>query len=186
MQKILIYLGDEQHKKPILENVLTEMNLNYEFLDDDALTERVGYLMGLSNFKKNNASRSLHVSQDLMILSEISDDEIIRMNKLLKDLTITMSRKAMLTEHNKDWFLCDLLDEIKREHAFFQKRDELYAVLKQSSELMIDEYSELSWKRYADAFANAYEAISKGTSYAALEHAQLVLHEAKEALEKRN
>lgn len=180
MKRIVIYLGDEQTKKSPLELVLNTMELPYEFLNDEDLNETIGYLMKLNGYlSTNSTSTPLHFSNDLMILQDITDQEILEMNTKLKELNVSMERKAMITEHNKQWLLKDLLTEIEEEHTYFRTRDNILEVLQASSKLIISAYEETSWKAYEQAFYQAYETLQKQATLDELQSAYKTLSNAK-------
>lgn len=186
MKQILIYLGDQQHKKDILENILTQLNIQHTFLNDDALSETVGYLFQLSSYEKSmNTTSSIHFTNDLMLFEEVSDDEIKQMNEAFQKANIQMQKKAMLTTHNASWLLKDLIQEIEEEHAYFKKREELYEMLVASNSLIIDQYTSESWKLYEQAFYIAYEVYTKQVEPSVLFDAYEHLKYAKEHLVKK-
>lgn len=186
MKQILIYLGDQQHKKEILTNILTQLNIQHTFLNDDALCETVGYLFQLPSYEKStNDSSSFHFTNDLMLFEEVSDDEIKQMNEAFQKANIQMQKKAMLTNHNASWLLKDLIQEIEEEHAYFKKREELYELLAASSSLIIEHYTPESWKQYEQAFYIAYEVYAKQVEPSVLYDAYDHLKYAKEHLVKK-
>ena len=184
-KKVVVYLGDSTHKKSPLEQVLTKMKLPYQMLHDSDLHQLCGYLMDLDGFEVRTVQEEVHFASDLMLLHNISDEEIMEMNKLLQEQGIVMKRKAMLTEHNQHWILGDLMKEIEQEHRYFQYREEILALLQASSELIIDSYTKESWKTYEEAFYRAYDALQKETSLEDIQQVYEMLVEAKESLIKR-
>lgn len=176
MKMILLYLGDEQSKKAVLSNVLSTMQLPHVFLDDTALTQSIGYLMSMDGFIRQESNEVVHRSSDLMIFDEVSDEEILAMNEALKAQDTIMKHKAMLTKHNQNWLLKDLLKEVEEEHHYFEILDEIHQLLTQSSELIIEEYTPVSWKQYEAAFYEAYDILQKQASLleatTALKHLQ--------------
>lgn len=185
MKKILIYLGDEQYKKEYVSNVLTNLQISHTFLSDEDLHQTVGYLFQLPNFEVMPATSKLHFANDLMLFEEVSDEEIQMINQQLQEVNIVMKRKAMLTVHNASWLLKDLIKEIEEEHAYFQKREELYALLAASSSLIIEQYTPESWKQYEQAFYVAYEAYAKQVEPAVLYEAYEHFVHAKNLLVKK-
>lgn len=185
MKHICIYLGDQQEKRSTLENVLQHMQLSYSFLGDDDLSQTIGYLMKLPDYQEVPSKTYEHITHDLMILAELSDDDIKDMNEQLKQQGISMPRKAMLTKHNKDWYLFDLMKEIEEEHQYFQMRDDIYHLLQESSSLIINQYTKASWTNYESAFYKAYEQLSKERTKEQLHEALKDLKQAKQNLIKK-
>lgn len=177
-KNILLYFGDFEEKRTVVERVLNDMDIPYRILLDEDINETTGYLMDLAGFVKQPDATSTHNESDLMILNHISDEEIALMNQHMNALGVAMSRKAMLTEHNQHWKVCDLLKEINREHQYFQYVEKIQALLSSSQSLVIEEYTKASWKRYEKAFYEAYECI---TNQSSLEQATSAYHSLEEA-----
>lgn len=184
MKQILIYPGDASYKTATLTHILQDMNIACTILDDTALSQRIGYLMQLKDYEQLPIQPQ-HATHDLMILRDVNDAEITQLNAAMKEHGIVMERKAMLTTHNKDWLLCDLMAEIEREHHYFSVRDALYSILKDSEHLIIEHYTADSWKRYEKAFYQAYEAISNDLDITSLERVYHQLCDTKAQLQLR-
>ncbi|MEG2506283.1 MAG: DUF3783 domain-containing protein [Longicatena sp.] len=184
-KKIAIYLGSAQHKKKAIEIVLNDLKIPYLFLSDDDLQQTTGYIMQLPHFSKTITNEHVSFSSDLMILQNIEDQEIQAINNLLKALDCSMTRKAMLTEHNKKWFIKDLLCEIEKEHHYFMVVAKIRELLNEGQTLRIDNYTATSYEFYKNAFYHAYECISKDSSYEDVQLAYDQLIVAKNKLQKQ-
>lgn len=185
MKKILIYLGDYQDKRTILEPLLTEMQIAYRFLQEEDLQQQLGYLLELEGYEKQPVSKMRAIGIDLMFLDEISDEEIMQLNERMKAKGISMPRKAMRTKHNESWLLKDLLTEIEAEHAYFQTLEDIQKLLQASSTLCIEEYTQESWKVYETAFYQAYEVLQKQSKPEIAKAALTALQKAKQMLVKK-
>lgn len=183
-KQILVYFGDEPQKKEPVTSVLDAMQLSYIVVEDNQLHELVGYLMEVDDFLAKPPLESMHYASDLMVLHDISDEQIAEFNTRLKELNTEMKRKAMLTLHNQNWILKDLLAEIDREHMYFQYVDAIRSLLMKSSDLIIDEYDDTSWKRYEQAFYRAYESLQKENDITTLQDVLKNLFDAKAQLKK--
>ena len=91
----------------------------------------------------------------------------------------------MRTKHNETWRLIDLLEEIEKEHAYFQTLEEIQKLLMASSELQMDIYTPDSWKAYESAFIQAYEVLQNQSEPDVAKAALTTLTQAKAALQKR-
>lgn len=183
-KKILLYFGDYENKKETVVRVLQDMRIPFQILQDEDLVQYVGYLMDLEDFHKNNENYTQHYASDLMILQNIEDDEILKMNQYFIAQQCSMKRKAMLTTHNQHWKVCDLLLEIEKEHLYFSYVDKIQTILTQSSTLVIEDYTKASWLMYEQAFMEAYEAITKESSLELVSSCYQCLLQAKKDLKK--
>ncbi len=120
MKKIIIYFGDQTDKQAVVEQVLNQLNADYRVLQDHELGQRVGTLLGLDGFTKTPDTTNTHHSIDLMLFEEAADEDILQLNTLLQAAGTEMKRKAMLTEHNRNWRFHDLLTEIERSILIFK------------------------------------------------------------------
>ena len=127
----------------------------------------------------------MHMHIDLMFLDGFSDEEIQELNARMKAQGVSMPRKAMRTKHNETWRLIDLLEEIEKEHAYFQTLEEIQKLLMASSELQMDIYTPDSWKAYESAFIQAYEVLQNQSEPDVAKAALTTLTQAKAALQKR-
>lgn len=185
-KKIIVYLGAQIQKQNFIERIMEDLAIPCKFLTDEDLSQTTGYLMDLDGFTKQPTEEIASFVEDLMILQDISDEEISNINQLLKAFQIEMKRKAVLTEHNKYWRVKDLLQEICKEHQYFQDVEAIRELLSKSSELIIDAYTKQSWQNYEQAFYVAYECISKDATPEEVASAYHQLVAAKEALQIQN
>ena len=172
MKKILLYFGDYQEKKPILETILSDMQIAYRILTDTDLQQPIGYLLGIQDKAQQEVTQTMHMHIDLMFLDGFSDEEIQELNARMKAQGVSMPRKAMRTKHNETWRLIDLLEEIQK-------------LLMASSELQMDIYTPDSWKAYESAFIQAYEVLQNQSEPDVAKAALTTLTQAKAALQKR-
>lgn len=184
MKKVIVYLGDQLDKRTALETALQTQNISYRILQDEDITQQVGYLFDLPGYAPTSISPQHH-SMDLMLFEEASDEEILALNEAMASQGIAMERKAMLTKHNREWIFQDLLAEIEREHTYFQIMAKLKELLMQSSELIIEAYTPASWKAYEEAFYTAYGCMNKECTLEEITASYEQLTKAKQGLVKR-
>ncbi len=184
MKKILIYLGDFQDKKTKLKSLLDSINIPYRFLNNEDLNCTIQYL--LDENTSPNIHTTDHYSIDLMFFDEISDEEILMLNKKMQECGIAMPRKAMRTKHNETWLLKDLLAEIEKEHNYFLILENIQRILQESANLIIEDYTKDSWKIYENAFYHAYHVLQNRSNYEIAKQALEQLLYAKDHLIKHS
>lgn len=163
MKNVLLYFGANPEKKDNVCKILEDLHLTPIVVSDEENSQQVGYLMKLADFTKQS-EKGERIPMDLMVFEDVDDDTIREFTKFSKLLHCEMPQKAMLTEHNKNWKLCDLLQEIEKEHAYFTYVEKIHTMLNESQHLLIDDYTKDSWKAYETAFYAAYDAIQKQCS----------------------
>lgn len=184
-KKILVYLGDNTSKEKTILRVCKDLNIPCVIVEDKDLNNTIGYLMELDGFPPHSIQSQSHFAQDLMILQDISDEEIQAINVLLDAQQIKMERKAMLTQHNQHWSVEALLVEIEKEHRYFQQVREIQFILQESATLRIEDYTKESWLLYEKAFYHAYQCIKKECSIEEMSDAHQGLIMAKQQLIKQ-
>lgn len=183
MKKVLLYFGAAPEKKEHVCKILEDLTLTPIIVEDKDTAQSVGYLMNLSGFDKTK-EEGMHVSMDLMLFEDAKDEVITEFNRFSSLLHCEMKQKAMLTKHNQNWKLCDLLHEIEKEHAYFGYVEKIHAILNQSQHLIIDHYTKDSWSAYEKAFYLAYDALQKEQTLEEIMNVYETLIQAKDALKK--
>lgn len=163
MKKVVLYFGASKEKQASVCAILNDLQLEPVIATDDDLGQTVGALMKLPGYEITKETGN-PVSMDLMIFEDATDETIQEFNKFSKLLHCEMKQKAMLTDHNRTWKLCDLLKEIEKEHAYFEYVEKIHSLLTQSQTLIIEEYTKESWKQYEVAFYQAYDSLQKELS----------------------
>ena len=111
--------------QPQLSQILQELSIEERPVTMEELGQDVGYLAGFPGFdRKENtaASEILPSCGGVICLCGISNK---RMNALLEALNskkIIIPLKAMVTATNQKWSFAELIKELSREHAAFQKQ----------------------------------------------------------------
>lgn len=183
MKNVLLYFGKSPEKEEHVCKILEDLNLCPIVVDDNDTSQSVGYLFKLPGFS-NNETNGMHIPSDLMLFEDAEDEIISEFNRFSSLLHCEMKQKAMLTRHNQNWKLCDLLQEIEKEHAYFGYVEKIHAILNQSQHLIIDDYTKDSWSVYEKAFYMAYDALQKERSLEEIIHVHDTLVQAKTSLTK--
>ncbi len=138
-EKVLLYrLGAETEKGARIQKLLKEIGVQAVELDKTALGQTLGCLAGLPGYPREDAEPPATVpEQELMAFSGFSDSRLNAFLRAYREALIPpVHLKAVVTPHNRDWRLCDLFGELEKEHAFFQKYQELQQLIAQAEEQM--------------------------------------------------
>lgn len=182
---ILVYLGDHTYKEGAVTRVLEDLKLPYTILKDSDLSQKIGYLFCLDGFDKEEKNEDFHIAYDLLLFQGLKDQDILAINALLDALDCKIQRKAMLTEHNKNWTFYELCLEIDKEHQYFALMEQIKQILMSSKELIKEDYTASSWEVYEKAFYHAYDCLKKESDFNTLQLAHQALTEAQQGLTKR-
>ena len=185
MKKVLLYFGKTPAKQLPVSAILDGLQIPYECIDDTQTSQTVGYLMGLEGFHETDQPGT-HFPMDFMLISDMTDDEILAFNQNCQREMCEMKQKAMLTMHNVRWHLIDLLSEIQKEHQYFEYAEQIQKILMDSQHLIIEDYTKDSWATYEQAFYHAYDLLQKENELASIQQGYEQLVTAKTNLIKVN
>lgn len=149
----LIYLGENAVYKQDIIHLLEEFDFLYTFLDDEDLNKQVSSLF----HQENRASTNNQIfSFNFILFKDIDHSKILKFYKACKERGFPFSHKAVMTEHNQNWIMSELLEEIEEEHEFFALWENLNTLLKEANDSDPSQYTEASYDIYKKAFINAY------------------------------
>lgn len=147
----LIYLYDQKNIES-LKNILKSYNITYSLIGDEDLDKTV-----IDLFEKKEISIKQKIySFNFILFKNNNRDTITNFYNDCKKQGILFTHKAILTIHNANWKLNDLLIEINEEHHFFQKWEYLHALLKEANNLNPNAFTKESYEPYKTAFLKAY------------------------------
>ena len=154
---ILLY-----HASDIVKSILEELCVSYRIVEENRLCETLGSLFQITA-ESSATKKDYHIEFDAMIFHETDDNTIQCITKCLKAADADIARKAVLTKHNQNWRLGDLLLEIDKDHRYFQERARIMELLNHALQLSCENYAPSLWNRYQQAFIHAYEIMQTNT-----------------------
>ncbi|NCC55348.1 MAG: DUF3783 domain-containing protein, partial [Erysipelotrichia bacterium] len=149
----LIYLGETQQYKQEIIALLKAFDFTYTFLDDGDLEKDV-----LSLFDKKDCETTINTRFpfNFIFFKNIDHDKIIEFYKQCANNGYPFSHKAIMTQHNQNWIMEDLLNEISEEHEFFKQWSLLNTLLQEANDCDETLYTEESYEAYKMAFIKAF------------------------------
>lgn len=156
MIQIGYYDGGNTDKRKAVEHILHSLPFSYQIFQQQDLGQRIGALMQIEGYSLDANASNQQATTELMLFQELSDEQIQSISQTLKDAQAHVACKAVVTIHNKDWILSDLLKEIAEEHAYFTLYDEAKQLILEFSSLQEDAYTMESWNDYQQAILQAY------------------------------
>ena len=118
-ETVLLYLHENGEREKKIKGLLVRLGIRIKAVTEQMQGQTVGYLLSYPDFTEQvDEGSQISFEEDLMVLKGFSRE---RMNELLdgfKKLGIQkINLKAVVTEHNLNWKLRDLYNELKEEHA---------------------------------------------------------------------
>ena len=115
--KVLLYrLGEETEKGAALRAVLREQKLLTLTVAENQLGETAGRLASTNAAPVDAAAPETVPTAEFMLLCALGDRQLDRLLAAMRRAGVSVPYKAVLTEHNKEWKLCKLIEGVAREH----------------------------------------------------------------------
>ncbi len=123
--KVLLYrLGAETERGRALHAVLDARKILTLDVDERHLQEPVGRLVSTNAAPPEHAAVPERPPEtEFMLLCAFGEHQLDRLLDDLRRADIRVACKAVLTEHNRNWTLCKLIEEVEEEHAALARRD---------------------------------------------------------------
>ena len=120
--KVLLYrLGEESELGKSVRAILEEMKIPALTVDETQLNETVGRLAALNAAPAENPSVPDSIPQEpFVLLCGFGDRQLDRLLAGLRREKARVDYKAVMTDHNRGWTLCQLMKEVAREHEFIK------------------------------------------------------------------
>lgn len=117
-EAVLLYNFNDKEKNRKLKAVLIQMGVRIKTADPSMLNEKVGFLLGIKGYEKNESPEETgDCPEELLLMKGFTD---MRLNLLLANMRKAkipkILYKAVLTPTNQGWTLKQLYEEIKSEH----------------------------------------------------------------------
>lgn len=115
---VLYYTPEKSDADRLLKGVLVRMGVRIRNITPEQTGEKVGALAGLPGFaEQENATEAPVIPEKLLVLHGFGQQRLQGLLAALRKAKVPpIPLKAMVTEHNADWTLYQLYQEIRAEH----------------------------------------------------------------------
>ena len=116
--KVLLYrLDEESERGSRVRAVLREMKILALTVDETQLDETVGRLAALNAAPAEHPSVPESIPQEpFMLLCGLGGRQLDRLLAALRRADAVVDYRAVMTDSNRGWTLCQLMREVAREH----------------------------------------------------------------------
>lgn len=118
----VLFYGIEGERKERLTALLDSENIPGREVLPEELGQKTGYLCGMPGFEAGDAPAGEAFPDEALIFCGLSERQLDRMLKLLRDNDLIIGLKAAVTPTNQHWPFGSLLTEIARERAEMSRR----------------------------------------------------------------
>lgn len=114
-EQILLYGIEDKKKEQILKSIFIRLGARIRVASKEDCGKYVGILMGLKDCEQIEEKEVEPIIDEMLVLHGFSSGRLDLLLKEMKRLKVRISLKAVVTEHNKNWTLVELYEELKRE-----------------------------------------------------------------------
>ena len=118
--KVLLHrLGEETEKGKALCAILDEMKILTLHIKPEQLDVTAGELVS-TNAAATGAPPETVPEAEFMLLCGLGERQLDRLLAAMRRAGVYVPYKAVLTEYNKEWKLCKLMEEVAQEHELMK------------------------------------------------------------------
>ncbi len=152
MKKIRLY-GCPKEMVETYKMISSTIKVDISSIVDSDLNKTVNEIFACdSQFEENKNCEEM-----FMIFQGFSPDEMLNYLNVLKEHDVPYGGiKIIETEHNKNWKLADLFNEVRLEHEIFKKSEILKQVLMATSNVNLDKLSDDDKTKFKELLMKGY------------------------------
>ena len=131
--KVALYnLGEDSDRGAQLHSILDKLSIPYVTIEASELNQRVGYVAGMSGYFRDSLMHTGDAPDcEFMVMCSLPEDLLDKFLEEMMAVNLRINYKAVVTEHNRDYTLIQLLEDIRREHEMYQSYLKLDKLVKQ-------------------------------------------------------
>lgn len=111
----LVYGVGEEKKNGILK-LLERFRIEGRAVSNAETNQQIGFLAGWNGFLKNETPAPDIPQQECLVFCAIDSETLNRLLSVMRNSGLSVDLKAVVTPSNVNWKLCDLIDELEKEH----------------------------------------------------------------------
>lgn len=117
-EQVLLYGIKDIEKERKIKSILIRMGVKIRNISTDLCGEKVGYLAGIKGFELSSDTDSTRepVQEEMLIMKGFTGTRLDTLLKEMRKANARVNLKAIVTEHNQQWNLWELYEELKKEH----------------------------------------------------------------------
>lgn len=111
--------GDEQ--TTLLKSILVRMGARIKNVAPEDTNQTIGHLLGRKGFDASEGAEVSAPEERMLVLDGFSDKRLEILLREMKQRGVSVPYKAIVTETNLGWPLCQLYKELVAEHEALNK-----------------------------------------------------------------
>lgn len=162
--KVLLYnLGEDTARGSQVRSILAELGIEVETITGESLSQRIGYLAGLSGFEKDESTswEGGTPNTEFMLMCGFGEALLDKFLDVMQAQGLRIDHKAIVTDYNRYYTLSELIGDIEEEHEVFQELLAIDKVIKAAEALDEATYSQAEgWDAFCLALLKAQEMLA--------------------------
>ena len=143
-----------------LLNTITEaLDITTYFLDDGMLKNTVQEIL---DHQANATSRCDQFDLSFMLLNNIDDEDLRTIHDQTAEKLTVDPVKMMVTEHNRQWQLAALFEEVSKEHRLFSNVEKIAALMKKLNDVDMSQWDNAKKESMKMTVMKAYILLNSG------------------------
>lgn len=120
----LIYGILDSKKAMKLKGILVQMGVRIKNISAEQCGYKVGYLLGLKEFETEDTAdeKSEIIQEEVLVLKGFTNGRLDFLLREMRKANARVELKAIVTDSNKYWTLCELYEELKKEKAAMSQK----------------------------------------------------------------
>lgn len=120
--KKIIGINISSQKRDVISEIAKSENAESEFFGSEVSAQQVGYLCGFKGFVRSEKEGE-DITDECLIFSGIDGRSLDPILKKLREKGAAVELKAIVTAHNQNWNVGELIKELRREHLHMNGGD---------------------------------------------------------------
>lgn len=117
MKETILYYHVQEEVLVFLKFLEKEMSIHIQEIQNQHISQKMGYLLGLPDFNENQNINQVIPTQPLLYFAFMNNQQLDIMLSMLRQANLPpLPYKAMMTESNLHFTFAKLYYEIQREH----------------------------------------------------------------------
>lgn len=155
MEKLIIYTPSIENKHLEIKELLSDRFL-VDIVGKKDLHKTIAQILANDEIDENTFDS---VDFDFILFPTMERENLSVISNQLQERNINIERKAMITQHNVNWKLFDLLIEIDREHEYFKVREKLHKLFNKAVSTPLDSIHESKRAGFQTSIVKVYDLL---------------------------
>ncbi len=121
-RETVVYFDPQSgEQSTLLKSILVRMGARIKNVAPEDTNQTIGYLLGRKGFDASEETETPVLAERMLVLDGFSDKRLDILLREMRQNGVSIPYKAIVTETNLNWPLCQLYQELAAEHEALSK-----------------------------------------------------------------